>query len=191
MNHLGTVWGCCVQEEGVGPASTARNMGETRHPLAIDAAVTGQMCPPLLCSVKTKFTWPGMGEGWALSTCIYHWLHPCIWFSSWLTHVSNCFRTQGVSKLKTVISNLITSKAIACFFYFFRKFILSLSQYPCLKSAAAGMHPVPMHKHTEWSKEKWGRSKHFLIRAAVWSNENNKLSLGGAATCPGDCMKGR
>lgn len=189
MNHLGTVWGCCAQEEGVGPASTARNVGETLWPLM--QQWQGKCAHLVLCSVETRFTWPGMGEGWALPTCIYHWLHPCIWFSSWLTHVSNCFCTQGVSKLKAVIFNLITSKAIACFFYFFKKFILSLSQYPCLKSAAIQMRPVPMHKHTEWNKEKWGGSKHFLIRAAVWSNENNKQNLGGAATCPGDCMKRR
>lgn len=128
MNHLGTVyvlyWGCCVQEEGVGLPG-ARD-GESRHPVAIDAALAGQMCPPPLCSVETRFTWLGMGEGWTLSTYIYHWLHPCIWFSSWLTHASNCFCTQGVSKLMILFFSLITSKAIACFFYFFKKFILSL-----------------------------------------------------------------
>lgn len=197
VNHLGTVYVLYWGKEGAvlrrkvwdQPALPGAQDGETRHPVAVDAAVAGQMCPPLLCSADTRFTWPGMGEGWALSTYIYHWLHPCIWFSSWLTHVSNCFCTQGISKLKILISSLITSKAIACLFYFFKKFIFF--QYLCLKSAATGTHSVPMHKHTEWSKEKWSGSKHFLIWAAVWSNENNKQSLGGAATCPGDCMKGR
>lgn len=37
--------------------------GESRHPVAIDAALAGQMCPPPLCSVETRFTWLGMGEG--------------------------------------------------------------------------------------------------------------------------------
>lgn len=134
INHLGTVYVLYWGKEGAvlrrkvwdQPALPGAQDGETRHPVAVDAAVAGQMCPPLLCSADTRFTWPGMGEDWALSTYIYHWLHPCIWFSSWLTHVSNCFCTQGISKLKILISSLITSKAITCLFYFFKKFILSL-----------------------------------------------------------------
>lgn len=74
-------------------------------------------CSHLFCALWRQGL-PGMGEGWALSTSIYHWLHPCIWFSSWLTHVSNCFCTQGISKLKILISNLIMSEAIPCFFLF-------------------------------------------------------------------------
>lgn len=45
------------------PALPGVQDGETRHPVATDAAVAGQMCPPFLCSVEKRFTWLGMGEG--------------------------------------------------------------------------------------------------------------------------------
>lgn len=45
------------------PALSVTQVGETRPPVAIDAALAGQMSPLLLCSVETWFTWPGMGEG--------------------------------------------------------------------------------------------------------------------------------
>lgn len=45
------------------PALPGTRDGETRPPVAIDAAAAGQMCSPLLSSVETRFTWPRMGEG--------------------------------------------------------------------------------------------------------------------------------
>lgn len=80
-------------------------------------------------------------------------------------------------------------KSHCLLFLFLQEIHLISSQYPCLKSAATGKHPVPMHKHTEWSKEKRAGSKHFLIKVAVWSNENNKQTLGDAAMCPGTAWK--
>lgn len=58
-------------------------------------------------------------------------------------------------------------KSYCLLFLFLQEIYLISFQYPCLKSAATGMHPVPMHKHTEWSKEKRSGSKHFLIWAVV------------------------
>lgn len=58
-------------------------------------------------------------------------------------------------------------KSYCLLFLFLQEIYLISFQYPCLKSAATGMHPVPMHKHTEWSKEKHSGSKHFLIWAVV------------------------
>lgn len=86
--------------------------GDARHRTA---AVGGQVCPLLLhlvADMEKSFSWPRVEEGWTLSTCIYSWLLPCCWSSS---HVSNCFCTQDVWKPKSLISSLITSKAIACF----------------------------------------------------------------------------
>lgn len=170
------------------PALPGTRDGDTRHPVAIDAAVAGQMCPPLLCSVEARFTWPGMGEGWALSTSIYHWLHlchlvqlladPCEWLLLYPGH----FKAQDFDFQSNYVKSysLLFSISLRKLSYLFS---ISVSEICC--------YPVPTHKHTEWSKDKWGGSKHFLIRTAVWSNESNKQSLGGAATCPGGCMKRR
>lgn len=184
--------GCCVQEEGVGPASTASNRGWW------DQAPCGHWCSSgrtnvptssVLCGDMVYLAWNGRGL-----TSVH--LHLPLVTSLHLVQLLADPREQlllypGHFKAQDFDFQSNHVKSYRLLFLFFQEIYLISSQYPCLKSAATGMHPVPMHKHTEWSKEKWGWSKHFLIGAAVWSNENNKQSLGGAATCPGDCRKGR